>query len=523
MQTEKMSAQNRRECFIAACGKLIRRPYLLLAAACIFAAFAIDVTTMSKTFLLIFTISGFSVLTAIICLTRKTKLTDRKLAVIMITAGFLLRLVYILYTPITYRQHDVWTFSHNFGHAGYIKYIYQNLKLPDTNPMRTWQFCHAPLHHILAALWMRLNTALGITFERACENIQVLTLFYSSACMIISYRVLNFFKFKGNAFIIPLAVICFHPTFVIMGGCINNDILSVALVFGAVWTTLKWYEKPTIGRIIPIALCIGFSMMAKTSGALVAPAVAFIFIIKFIKDIKNYKKYLLQFVIFGVICIPIGMWWSVYNYVKWDMPFGYVAELSTAEPQYIPQYSTLERFFSFNENQLGNIFVYGRESVGYYEYNIFVMLFKSAVFGETTLFRQNAVDSLTNNLGYAVCVSLFFINILLALISFIGAIVLLIKKKYLANSTVTYFFVILWTVVMAFYFKFCLDYPFTCSMDFRYIVPTLLVGAVFLGKLIEFLHERRESILNRLLKAGISILCVAFYTLSLCMFCLLGI
>ncbi len=522
MQTKNSSPQNWRKTMTAVSDVLIRRPYLLLAAACILAAFAIDVTTMKEPFLLIFTISGFSVLTAIMYFTKGTMLTDRKIAVILIAAGFLLRLIYILYTPITYRQHDVWTFSHDFGHAGYIKYIYDNLSLPDGNPMRTWQFTHAPLHHILAALWMRLNTFFGLSFERACENIQILTLFFSSACMVITYRVLNFFKLKGNALILPLAIICFHPTFVIMSGSINNDILSITLALAAIWTTLKWYEKPTILRIIPIALCIGFSMMAKFSGGLVAPAVAFIFLVKFIKDIRNYKKYLLQFAIFGIICIPLGMWWSVYNYIKWDMPIGYVTELSKQEKQYIPQYSTLERFFSFNENQFADIFVYGRANVGYYEYNIFVMLFKSAVFGETTLFEQGSASA-SNILGYTISVSLFYVNILLALVSFIGAIVLIVKKKYLRDSTVTGFFAILWVVVMAFYFKFCLDYPFTCSMDFRYIVPTLLVGVVFLGKLIDYLTENKEKQLCSILNTGISVAGVAFCILSLCMFCLLGI
>lgn len=522
METEKLSPQSPRDRFIAICEKLSNRPYLLLAAACITAAFAIDVTTMSSTFLLIFSIAGFSVLTAILCLTKGNKLTDRRIAVVLIAAGFLLRLVYILYTTIEYRQHDVWFFSGDKGHAGYIRYIYENLKLPDGDPREHWQFYHAPLHHILAALWMRLNTALGLTFERACENIQILTLFYSSVCMVITYRILNFFRFKGMALIIPLAITCFHPTFVIMGGCINNDILSVAFGFGAVWTALKWYEKPTLLRIIPIALCIGFSMMAKTSGALVAPAVAFIFLIKFIKDIQNFKKYLLQFAVFGIICIPLGMWWSVYNYIKWDMPIGYVAELSKAEKQYIPQYSAWERFFSFNKNEFSNLFLYGNESIGFYEYNIFVALFKTAVFGESSLFDKNAVGSVANSLGYALCVCIFVINIILALISFIGAIVLMIKKRYLYDSTVTYSFVILWTVVMVFFFKFCLDYPFTCSMDFRYIVPTLLVGVLFLGKLLEILGEKREKAFCRVMHTGICVLSVLFCIISLEMFFLLG-
>ena len=522
MQTENLSPQSRREWFFAALEKLSRRPYLLLAAACITAAFAIDVTAMSNTFLQVFSITGFAVLTAILCFTKKSKLTDRRVAFILISAGFLLRLVYILYTTVETRQHDVWFFSGKIGHAGYIRYIYDNLKLPDTNPMYTWQYYHAPLHHILAAAWMRLNTALGLSFERACEKVQILTMFYSSACMIITYRILNFFKFKGLAFIIPLAIVCFHPTFVIMGGCINNDILSVMFMFGAVWTALKWYEKPTLVRIIPVALCIGLAMMAKTSGVLVAPAVAFIFLIKFVKDIQNYKKYLLQFAVFGIICVPIGMWWSVYNYIKWDMPFGYVAELSKAEKQYIPQYSAFERFFSFNENQFSNIFQYGNEKIGYYEYNIFVTLFKTSVFGESSLFDTNAMETAANFLGYTLCVCLFYVNIILALVSFVGAILLIWKKKYLYDSTVTCFFVILWTVVMAFFFKFCLEYPFTCSMDFRYIVPTLLVGVVFLGKLLEVVEEKREKAFYRVMQSSICVLSVLFCIMSLEMFFLLG-
>jgi hypothetical protein len=525
METENLSPpQGRRDCLIAALNKLTQKPYLLLTVACLFAAFAIDVTTMSKTFLLIFTVSGFSVLTAIMCFTKSKKLTDKRIAVILIAAGFLLRLVYILYTTIEYRQHDVWSFSGNIGHAGYIKYIYENLSLPDTDPIRTWQFYHAPLHHIIAALWLRLNVALGLSFERACENIQILTLFYSTACTIIIYRILNFFKLKGNALLLPLAIACFHPTFAIMGGCINNDMLSVTLAFAAVLATLRWYDKPTIPRIIAIALCIGFSMMAKTNGGLVAPAVAFVFLIKLIKDRKNFKKYLLQFTVFGVICIPLGLWWSIYNYVKWGMPIGYVAELSKTEVQYLGQYTTWQRFFSFNSNQFADIFVYGKPhyDTQYCEYNIFVMLFKSSVFGESYLFPRDST-TFSNIAGNITCYILFFVNVILALTSFVGSIVLYVKDKLLNDKVYTYFFLILWGFMMAFYFKFCLDYPFTCSMDFRYVVPTLLVGIVFLGKLIEYLNENREKKLNRILSAGINILGVVFCISSINMLCLLGI
>jgi hypothetical protein len=134
------------------------------------------------------------------------------------------------------------------------------------------------------------------------------------------------------------------------------------------------------------------------------------------------------------------------------------------------------------------------------EYNIFVMLFKSAVFGETTLFEQGSASA-SNILGYTISVSLFYVNILLALVSFIGAIVLIVKKKYLRDSTVTGFFAILWVVVMAFYFKFCLDYPFTCSLDFPlYRTDSAGRRLFFLGKLIDYLTENKEKQLCNILK-----------------------
>lgn len=63
------------------------------------------------------------------------------------------------------------TFDNIYGHAGYIRYLYDNGHLPDFDPLSRSQHYQPPLHHALCALWMRLNTAfLGLSLNQAAES-----------------------------------------------------------------------------------------------------------------------------------------------------------------------------------------------------------------------------------------------------------------------------------------------------------------------------------------------------------------
>ncbi len=73
------------------------------------------------------------------------------------------------------------------GHLGYIGYLYYNHHLPDFDTRTAWSFSHPPLHHAIAALWVKLNVKLGVELELAIENIQLLTVFlfhgHSAVCL----------------------------------------------------------------------------------------------------------------------------------------------------------------------------------------------------------------------------------------------------------------------------------------------------------------------------------------------------
>ena len=67
------------------------------------------------------------------------------------------------------------------------------------------------------------------------------------------------------------------------------------------------------------------------------------------------------------------------------------------------------------------------------------------------------------------------------------------------------------------YIPFCFSYPHFCSMDYRYLVPTLLTGAIFLAVLLRKMETADKSTTKgKLLIAGKSLLIAAAALFAVC-------
>lgn len=460
----------------------------------------------------------------------RKELTEECLAVLLILAGFLLRLLYVLYTPVTARQHDVYLFSGTKGHAGYIMHFYHTLRLPDFAPNSVSQFYHPPLHHFLEALWMRLQTTLGVSLTAAAENTQLLTLLYSSLCMPVVYQTLKLLKLRGRALLIPLAILCFHPTFILMAGSINNDILMTLLTLTAFWAALRWYEAPSVKRILPVALAMGFAMMAKLSAFLAAPAIGLLFLMRLFSDCNQntgkvrgrlIRRYLFQFALFALICCPLGLWWPLYSYFVWNVPLGYVPSLPLTSHQYIGDHSLWERLW-ITKDQLSSVYVAWADIPGhtYYEFNLFTGLLKTSMFDESTLFVSGTA---VGTLGSLFSILLFYVNLLLILLSVAAIPICLIRRYRLRDAHVTLSCLCLGLTVFISYISFCFGYPHTCTQNFRYAIPTLLVACLFLGRWLEGLKQRPSTALTRTIFFGVDCLTALFCIASAAVYGLLGL
>ncbi len=415
------------------------------------------------------------------------KLSTKSVILLLFAAGFVMRLAYITMMTTGMIQHDVYSPGKGAGHAGYIEYIYENGHLPDFDVTTVDQFYHPPLHHIICAVWMRLQTMIGVEYYSAYENIQILTLFYSCLCLILAYKIFRKAGLSGAALIASTAVIAFCPTFYFLSGSINNDILSITFMLGAILNTLCWYRSRSMGRIICIALCIGLGMMTKLSAWMVAPAVALVFIYVFFTDLRNWLKNLLQYLIFIIVCAPIGLFWSVRNMLMWGIPFTYVQRLSENSAQYIGDISAFTRLFDLSPYQFADVapqfMMYGN---GYNEFNPLVGFFKTAAFDEGICARR---FSLLPGFSHV----LFFSSVILGLVGFVALIVMLIKKNDKMDRLTKAFFGMIYFVILIMYYYFCFDFPHVCTMNVRYGVPMIVIGAMSVGWLAGELLKRKNK------------------------------
>lgn len=441
---------------------------------------------------------------------RKKQITDEILETsVMIFSAFAM-VAYVLYTLCSTRQFDVSSITSDEYHAGYINYFYDNLfKLPDFDPREKWMFFHPPLFHWTSALWIHLLTAFGIPYEQAFETIQIIPLFCSFCTVITSHKIFKHFHLRGYALVISTSIVVFCNATIMLSGSINNDTMSIAFEVGALYCALKWYRDKNIKNILQIALCTGFGMTTKLSVWMAAPAIAFIFIYAFFKDIKNFKKYIGQYSLFLLICAPLGLWFPIYNCIRFGVPLGYVPPAD--ESLYIGDYSTAQRLFDFgwypfSSSNAQNI---NRE---YLEFNPLIALIKSSTDLQRLDFYRNLfkVSSAVQFFSTAIIGTASFIFMLCS--PFLKKLKTAIEKKIML--------IIFYFTMMISYYIFCIQFPYSCSQNIRYIYPVVIVGAVFAGML--FQYNFKNAKLGKIIRILISVTTILFCFSSIAAQCIMG-
>ncbi|MCR5507374.1 MAG: hypothetical protein K6F34_01670 [Lachnospiraceae bacterium] len=478
------------------------QPFILLTALVLFLAFCMDMTreTLNMpqyTFLLI---SVFLVLFVF------RKLVSISEPAFIILLGVMLRTSYILYTAVWTRQHDVIDFGTGEGHAGYIEYIYSNLSLPAGDPREKWAFFQPPLHHILSALWMRFCAHFALPYRQVQENVQLLTLFYICSLTILTFFICRELKLKDWGIRVALLIVCSHPALTIMSGSINNDALSLVLALLSVYLVILWYKTPSYKLIIMLAISIGLSMMAKLSGGTIAPAVAALFLLKLIKDRENIKKYILQFIVFAAISFPLGLWWEVYNMIKYGMPLNYIP--GVGEQFDVP---LIRRIFDLRMTGVYPAMI--RNGDAYDEYNVLLTMFKTSLFDDHNLSNAGS-GSIT-----LFAQIMFAAALVLAVISLYATVVILIdrKGKYDMSFEHRLLFGVLYASLMISYFAFAFGSHNYSAMNFRYIALIIPVEAIFLGIFTDAC-TKKQSLIFRLYAAVV----LAFSVVSASTYIVLG-
>lgn len=475
------------------------------------------------------------------------RLTTAHVIWLLLLAGFILRVGYMLYTPANARQQD--TFSKNFnGHEAYAWTIFDTGKLPTTND---YQFYHPPLNALLQAGFMKFMSGLtqaltkifglGEYFPSAFvyskpsyitdetrwflySSCQILCVVYSMITAVVLVKTVWLFNFSKKTKVLLSAFVIFYPRHIQFAGMLNNDAISYMLGVIAMYHALKWQKgNRHFGRILLCALAVGFGMMAKLSSATICLPIAGIFIYEFIRTLQKkesampFLKMFAQYAVFLLICAPIGLWFQVYANIRFDQEFGHVFSnlnraLSTA------RHSFFERFFiAFDLNEyFGSLYCVPfsqmdatrTEYLVDGNYNLFAYALKSSIFGEFSYWQGE---------GFAVSALLFaYLSAGLLAISLVWAVVVCLRTRgkedgvwhrAKLNIPDLEFVVLLVLSQVLSEVYFYIQMPYACTMDFRYIMPLILGLALMLGytsKVLAVEGGRVSTLVNRLTLLSVS-------------------
>lgn len=414
---------------------------------------------------------------------------SRTLLLIIFACGFAMRLAYAVRYGYYEHQHDVEGLNTS-GHLSYIYKLATDGMLPDTND---WQYCHPPLHHFLASLVVRASLALGKTYDAAFENIQLLTVLYSTITVFAGNAIIRESKAGSSLEVWLTALLAFHPAFIILSGSINNDMLTVMLMTYAMLYLMRWYRSPSFKSAALCGLFTGLGMMSKFSAAMIAVSAAAAVLIKFFTEKQlKFPKVLLHASAFCGIMLPLGLWYQIRNYYLFGQAIGYVAPIGTGSRLYIGDISIVKRLLLPFSGELHGVY-----ADVWNEFNLWQYLLRNSLFGEY---------GFGNDMAAAV---LIIANFALVIIS-LAALVVIIKKRSLLISSVPVISV--WLLQMISFVIFNIKYPYRCSMDFRYIVPTVICGLSFIAAAQGSIKDRCTAVystLKDIFKFLAALFCVA--------------
>lgn len=405
--------------------------------------------------------------------TRNEKIT-RWIPVIIIVLGILLRFFYTYTTDCLYRSHDLGDCTpESFGKAGYILYIFSNNNLPDSY---TEEYYQQPLFYLLGALVAKVaNRFFGFfNWHELVDSSKWVSFFASCLTLVCLPGLCDEFEIDKQRKTLAYIFISFCPALILASGRVGEEALLFLFMTIALWFTIRWDKNPSFFNTVVLALSYGLGMMTKVSMAVLALFTAFIMIRKVWINRKEHAfQNITKILMFGIISVPLGLWFNVRNYIKLGQPIGYVMPQDPNGPLFRGMIPLWKRFLIPDIKTV----VSTPYASAYGDYNLPTYLLKTEMFGE---FNYPVPDW--------ICYLLLLVHTLITLY-----LIYLISIKWWGRKgeRVDRYIMVIFGVDILFaafsYFK----YPFGCTMDYRYFAFATFMKGLFAARY--FTHKWEKA------------------------------
>lgn len=393
-------------------------------------------------------------------------LTENKITSALVFAGCIMRIGYMIYTPCNIRGHDLWEIDVNsFGHAAYILNLMELGSLPQSSEIQLYQ---QPFFYIIGSLVSKVLNGVLRCNEAFfwVDATKVVSCFASCGMLYLTNGLSDVLQIKGRERNIALIVVAFLPAFYLAGGMVSPDALTGFMMTLAWYLTLCWYQDCSWKNTIFLAITYGLAMLTKNSCGVIAIFTALLFVSKLIEEVKAARGIFIvvKYFVFAAISLPLGLWYSVRNYIRFQQPLGYVLEIGEDSFTYTGQYSMIARLIGIDWK---NLLQTPYADVGE-DYNAPVYFLKSALFGEFTYSVEGMIPVLL---------------LLAAFILSIGVVAEIVSelkgKVYDGEGKGILIICLLYYGSIV---GFNIRYPHACSMDYRYMLFLTIPAGFLLGK-----------------------------------------
>jgi len=459
-----------------------------------------------------------TVLVSAVTLIVSHKFSYKDLITVILCVGFLLRMIMVLFTPLHYYQHDLSDFSviEAGYHDDYIMIIHDYSVIPNCDVRGLGLLYHPPLHHLLCAIFLKIQEHLPLRFAEDFNGLKILPMLWTSYLVLFVKKILEYFKIKGKALAISLLPVVFCPQMIFLAIQLNNDALAIMLFVASFYLALKWYSEPDLTTILFLALAIGCAMMTKLSMGFVAFPVAWLFAVRLFKTVKAmrsntdrkaryiFQNLIKQFVFFALLVFPLGMWFPLRNLILYGTPITYVYAIESAIDQDVWMFSPLQRLFLPSAELIRYPYLMEGKEVN--DYNIFLALIKSGLFDEREFINEF--------LRTTAEIMLMLAGVLILLI-LVFAVIGVCRTVTAKNERIRFIpeSISLWImsiVLIVSECSFCFSFPVVCTEAFRYIAPVIVPAAVWSGRVLMMSVEPKGSRILKVLSTVFMIASAAF-------------
>ena len=122
------------------------------------------------------------------------------------------------------------------------------------------------------------------------------------------------------------------------------------------------------------------------------------------------------------------------------------------------------------------------------------------------------------------CRILLVLNMVMIALSVAALIYFAVTKNKFTDMTEKVFLVFYQVLMFVYFIKFAFDFPHDCSMDYRYIVPTCVLGSFFIGAAAEHFSEvhAKNGTLVKTVNITVASAAILFCLTSVIVYIMLG-